>query len=197
MCLEWSMNRQPPPWLGCLALRAGIVFMCALFASADGSEAATRYELKILADHYQIYLQDDGTQIPEMGPWRTAKETWTRRLAVAPGLIAVDTASYRFVPVVVEGLDKEPSEGFGAWEHVVEASLDVKSGRLVVYGPTQDFGSAKRIALAAGSYRVRVSSRGLSTVPPNGLTGDDSYRVQLWRVAGMSDPAVLKQGPTP
>jgi hypothetical protein len=162
-----------------------------------GSGATTRYEFKILADHYQIYLQDDGTQIPEMGPWRTAKETWKRRLAVAPRLIAVDAASYRFVPVVVEVLDKEPSEDFGAWEHVAEASLDVRSGRLVVYGPTQDFRSAKRITLAAGSYRVRVSSRGLSTVPPNGLTGDDSYRVQLWRVAGMSDPAVLKQGPTP
>ncbi len=156
-----------------------------------------KYQLNILASHYQVYLQDDNTEIPEMGPWRTGKETWKRRLAVAPGLIAVDTASYRFVPVVVEVLDQEPNEDFDAWEHVVEGGVAVKSGRLVVYGPTQDFRGANRLPLPVGTYRVRVSSRGLKTVTSNGLAGDDSYRVQLWRVARMDGPTVRKQGPAP
>jgi hypothetical protein len=81
-----------------------------------------KYQLNILASHYQVYLQDDNTEIPEMGPWRTGEETWKRRLAVAPGLIAVDTASYRFVPVVVDVLGQEPNEDFDAWEHVVEGA---------------------------------------------------------------------------
>jgi len=180
-----------------MALWSGVVFPLALFVSADGSATTLRHELKILASHYQLYLQDDGTEIPDMGPWRTDNETWKRRLAVAPGLIAVDTASYRFVPVVVEVLDKEPGEDFDAWEHVVEAGLNVRSGRLVVYGPTQDFRGAVRLRIAAGTYGVRVSSRGLGTVPPNGLTGEDSYRVQLWSVARMGRPTVRKQGISP
>jgi hypothetical protein len=188
------MNGRRPSWLASITLSASIAVLWVLSASVDGAAATMRYELKVLAAYYQLYLQDDNTEIPEMGPWRTDKETFKRRLAVAPGLIAIDAASYRFVPVVVEVLDNDPPEDFDAWEHVVEAGLHVRSGRLVVYAPTLDFRRAKRIPLPPGPYRMRVSSRGLSTVPPNGLAGDDNYRVQLWRVPSMSGPTVRKQG---
>ena len=83
----------------------------------------------------------------------------------------VSARSYRFVPVVVDVLDKEPNEDFDAWQHVVEAGLDVRSGRLVVYGPAQDVVAPRGSALLPAPAGVRVSSWGLRTVPPNGLTG--------------------------
>ena len=115
-----------------------------------------------------------------------------RSLALAPGTIAVATLGAAEVPVAIEIHEDEPVGDAAAWDHVVEASIAVASGRLVVAGCTDYLPDAKRIAVAPASYRVRISYGGLDTVSEDGLEGEDRYRLQLWP-APESELRILKQ----
>jgi hypothetical protein len=156
----------------------------------------SRHEFELFADYFQFYLQDDDELVGDLSDAWT-QEAVERLLAVAPGVVGIGTARNMTVPVVVEVLGDEPAADFDAWEHVVEGGLELKSGRLVVAGCTDYFPGAARLPLAAGTYRVRMSCRGLTTISANGLAGDDSYRVQLWAVATLEPPALRKQAKSP
>lgn len=153
-----------------------------------------RRELELFADYFQFYLQDDDERFGDLSKAWT-DEAVERMLAVAPGVVGVGTARNMTVPIVVEVLDEEPAADFDQWEHVVEAGLEVQSGRLVVAGCTDYLPAAERLPVSVGIYRVRMSCCGLSTITENGLEGDDRYRVQLWQVARLEPPVVRKQGP--
>jgi hypothetical protein len=58
-------------------------------------------------------------------------------IATGSGAVGVGTARNYYVPVRVRMLDSEPEEDLGRWDHVAEASLEVPSGLLLVYGPTE------------------------------------------------------------
>jgi len=51
-----------------------------------------------------------------------------------------------------------PEDDSAHWDYVVEASLGLASGRLVIdgYPPAFDFKSAPPVPVAPGAYRVRV-----------------------------------------
>jgi hypothetical protein len=59
-----------------------------------------------------------------------------RRLAVTPDFLGVGTGVYGQVPVVVDIADTPPGADLGDWEHVVEASIRLPTGRLVIDGCT-------------------------------------------------------------
>jgi len=96
------------------------------------------------------------------------------------------------VPVVVEIADQAPDDDVAQWDQVNECSIDVPSGRLVVVGCTDYFPDAARIDLPPGSYRARIYYGSLGVLNPNGLEGDDHYRVVLWN-APPSSVRVLKE----
>lgn len=148
------------------------------------------FKLSLFADYFQFYIQDE----PADG---NLSEAWTpeatdRLLAIAPGTIGIGTVRNMDVPVEVEILETEPDADFSKWDHVVEASLDVGSGRIVIAGCTDYFPDAQRIEVAPGSYRVRVSYGALDQLSANGLEGDDHYRLQLWQAPAI-DVRVLKE----
>jgi hypothetical protein len=136
------------------------------------------FELSLFADYFQFYIQDEAATARLSRIWD--EEATARMLAIAPGTIGVGTARNMDVPVAVEIRDQEPGDDFPEWDHVVEASLDVASGQIVVAGCSDYFPNAMRIAVSPGSYRVRVSYGALDTLSEDGLSGDDQYRVQLW-----------------
>jgi hypothetical protein len=148
------------------------------------------FALTLFADYHQFYIQDEATDGNLSDSWDDAATA--RLLAIAPGAIGIGTVRNAEVPVAVEIHEREPDADFVAWDQVIEAALTVVSGPLVIAGCTDYLPDAKRIALAPGSYRVRVSYGGLDTVSDNGLDGDDRYRVQLWRASAI-DVRILKQ----
>jgi hypothetical protein len=95
-------------------------------------------------------------------------------------LVAVLTARSVEVPVSVEIHDGEPNLDLESPSRVVECSLDVRTGKLVVAGCTEYLPDAPRIGIPPGIYRVRVSYAGLETVEDE-FEGDDSYLVQFGR----------------
>ena len=147
-------------------------------------------ELTLFADYFQFYLQDESADGNLSNSW--TEEATARLLAVAPGVIGVGTVRNMDVPVAIEVLGKEPASDEALWDHVVQCSIEVPSGKLVVAGCTDYLPEAIRIAVQPGTYVARIAYGALGSVSNNGLNGDDRYRVQLW--IGASCPvAVIKQ----
>jgi hypothetical protein len=147
------------------------------------------FALSLLADH-QFYIQDEAADGDLSDSWDDAATA--RLLAIAPGTIGIGTVRNTEVPVTIEIHEQEPAADFAASDQIVEATLMVASGPLVVAGCPDYLPDAKRIALAPGVYRVRVSYGGLDTVSEDGLDGNDRYRVQVWP-GSASDVRIAKQ----
>lgn len=146
----------------------------------------------LFADYFQFYLQDETVDGNLADSW--TQEAVDRLLAVTPGTVGVGTVRNMEVPVVVELHDLEPSRDLDRWDHVVECSLNIPSGRIVIAGCTDFFPDAARIEVKPGSYRARVLYRGLDTLSEDGLDGNDQYVVVLWP-GPPCDVIVLKQWP--
>ncbi|RYD63544.1 MAG: hypothetical protein EOP84_33555 [Verrucomicrobiaceae bacterium] len=149
-----------------------------------------RHDLNLFADYHQFYLQDELAVGDLSDAW--TEEATDRLLATAPGVVGVGTIRDMEVPVTVEVLDHEPAQDSEHFDHVVECSLAVTSGRVVVAGCTDYFPEARRIDLPAGIYRLRVSYADLNSLSADAMDGNDSYRLQLW-LAPPIEVSVLKR----
>ncbi|MBR1230960.1 hypothetical protein [Bradyrhizobium sp. AUGA SZCCT0182] len=148
------------------------------------------FELVLFADYFQFYIQDEAAKGDLSQAWN--EEATDRLLALAPGTVGIGTVRNMDVPVTVDFLEHAPEDEFSEWDHVVEAGLDVTSGRIVIAGCTDYFPDAKRVEVPPGVYRVRVSYGALDTLSEDGLSGDDRYRLQLWPAASTA-VHILKQ----
>jgi hypothetical protein len=135
-----------------------------------------RHVFNLYADYNQFYLGDG-----DFAPVTDTADYWSdaaqaRKLAVSPpGMVAVSTARYDFVPVVVEVLAEPPPLDLTGWDHVVEASLELPSGRLAIDGCLDyDPGRSDYLEVAPGTYRLRILYAGQQTVD------EDWYQVVLW-----------------
>lgn len=153
-----------------------------------------RHEFTLFADYHQFHLRDEAAQGNLATAW--TDEASDRMLAVAPGVVGVGTARNMDVRVTVEVLDSAPLPDLAGLDQVVDCSLAADSGHIVVAGCTDHLPDAPRIAVAPGTYRVRVGYAGLDSLSCDGLEGDDSYHVQLWP-ATASGVVVLKRRPAP
>lgn len=149
-----------------------------------------RFEFNLFADYFQFYFQDEHAEGDLSESWN--REAVARMFALAPGAVGVGTVRNMDVPVEVEVHDGEPAEDFDSWDHVIECSLEVPSGKIVIAGSSDYFPDAARIAVDPGSYKARISYGALDALSDDELDGDDHYRVQLWRAPGI-EPRVLKQ----
>lgn len=149
------------------------------------------HQLTLFADYHQFYLQDEAASGDLSQAW--SPEAVEQMLAVADGVVGIGTLRNMDVGVTLEILAEPPSADTTGFDHVVEGSLDARSGTLVVAGCTDYFPDAARFALASGSYRVRLSISGAGTLSEDGIDGEDHYLVQLWP-APPGATVVLKQG---
>jgi hypothetical protein len=137
-----------------------------------------RRKLELFADYYQFYIQDEAVDGNLSDAW--TDEAVERLLAIAPGVVGVGTVRNMDVPVTIDVLDREPITEFDIFDHIVECSISIESGRIVVAGCTDYFPEAARIDVCPGAYRVRVNYAGLNSLSADGLDGNDRYHLQLW-----------------
>ena len=136
------------------------------------------YKFKLFADYFQFYLQDEQAEGIQGESW--TKEASDRMLALAPGAIGVGTARNMYVPVTLEVQDAMSTDDIDSWDQVLECSIEIPSGRLMIAGCTDYFPDAARVSLLPGSYRARIYYAHLDSLSEDGLDGNDEYRVVLW-----------------
>lgn len=138
------------------------------------------YEYNIQADYFQFVLQDERSTADWSTLWN--EKTVAEKIAVADDLVLIGTARNATVPVVVETNNAEPPlDSPDFWDQIVEVEVAFPSGRILLLGNTY-LADAPRIEVDPGIYRLRLFYGNLKSVSPDGLKGDDKYRVQIWPV---------------
>jgi hypothetical protein len=156
-----------------------------------------RHSFNIDADHYQFYLEDPAAQPAYDQLWWP--QSLDDRVAVQPGIIAVSTARYgTAIPLIIEVSDTAPAgEWFEAWDHVVECSIAVTSGRLQLSNPNSYGTGVPTFSLARGIYQARIYYANQDSIRGgDDLDGDDHYHIVMWP-GGPTAPHVLKRMPPP
>jgi hypothetical protein len=158
-------------------------------------------DLIVRADYGQIYIEtsaneDDGW--PDDDPYTGALDDALdsgRFVGVRLGLIDLMTpGQWNWnTPVRIEIWSGEPSEDLHAWDHEVDADLDVPDGWISF--AASGGGTPQRTDIPPGTYRVRISGRGFTALGRAGAEGDDSYRLRLWLTDHAADPQLRKRWP--
>lgn len=132
--------------------------------------------LTLFADYRQIYICCEAAGPNAATMW--SDDDIRDGISSAPGLLAIETA--RAMDVAVDVALHETAPALRDADHCVEDDLTVASDRIVIAGCSDYFPDAARLSVMPGTWRVRVSVTGLSTISADGLDGDDHYRLDLW-----------------
>ncbi|WP_244306283.1 hypothetical protein, partial [Streptomyces virginiae] len=166
--------------------------------SSDDAPVATTLEL--FADYFQIHILDEDSDADFSDVW--TEQTVSDGLGVTEGGLAIGTDVNFTVAVAVHLLTFQPDDDSDDFDHVVEASLNLTSGRLVVLGCTDDIDAAARFDMPTGWTRIRASRRGLATAAFPDLDCEDEpedteeIRLQAWP-APHSEPHITKRWARP
>jgi hypothetical protein len=132
-------------------------------------------ELEFAYDHGHLYVGDAGRH------WSEAEVD-----------VRMPRSAGFFVPLRVEGWGGRPPLDLEGWEHVVEFSLPITSGRLALASGGVD---EVTVGIAPGAYRARWSGRNLTEAATS--TGNerapDSYRLQVWPGPASAPAAEIKR----
>ena len=82
------------------------------------------------------------------------------------------------MPFTLEIHDGDPGFQMAEWDHIVEASIRIPSGRVEVHECTG--GSHANLSVEFGTYRIRAHYKSLDSIAEDQLDGKDSYMVSLW-----------------
>jgi hypothetical protein len=166
----------------------------------------------VYAGNHQFYLEDADARAAyaAMDYQVAAQDLWkpgdsANMLSVIPGKVAVGTGSYDNVRVTIDLFDQKPAEDLTDWDHVTEATLELSSGQLEIYGcPDPDV--VGTIQVPSAVYRLRIhygnleaselggaaSNEGTEEEPGEEEVAPDHYRIVLWPEA-FSPPRILKR----
>ena len=100
------------------------------------------YSVKVFADYHQFYVWDAGAQ--PAAPEDYSAEDVERRVKVAPHVIVVQPVRNMEVPVELEVHASDPGFDEAQWDHIVECSLDLPSGKLQGNRPGLDVAQGHR-----------------------------------------------------
>jgi hypothetical protein len=140
------------------------------------SAAIHRVEATLFADYFQFYLWDK--ELTPDAPTDLTDVDLSNRLKAAGNVVVICPIRNMTVPVTVVVFEHPIRYDSDPWDHIVECSLELPSGKLEVHECTG--GSVATMELAPGIYRVCAYYGGLGTVSQNGLEGQDRYLIALW-----------------
>jgi len=145
----------------------------------------------IQTDHYQFFLEDSLAAVETPDLWDA--DALRAMVGVADGLIAVGTVRYGGeTHVVVEVRTDSPPLDRDVWDQIVQCSIGVTSGTLLLSSVEGIPRSGPRIQVLPGDYQVLVLFGNLSSVTDdNARSGEDIYHLILWPGL-LQDVVILK-----
>lgn len=149
------------------------------------------YDFIIFADYHQIILEDSKASNQLHVEW--TEDDVKTRLIVDDNRIIISTARDMEVPFRVEVSNQKPDIKASEWDHVVLCSINVPSGILNISGPTDYIEDANKISLSPGIYGAAVCFKGLKTISDDGLSGNDTYTLKLWKEQNPISKRVVKK----
>lgn len=141
-------------------------------------------KLRLFADYFQLHVMDENAEDDLGDAW--TDEAVSDGLAVTEQTLGIGTEVNMYVDVTVETLDLPPAQVFDGFDHVVEASIEVPSGRIAILGCTDYLPDAARFEAPKGFVRVRASRTNLANVRQPGEEGSDApdaveqVLLQIW-----------------
>lgn len=139
-----------------------------------------KYNLNVFADYFQFLVQDEHASgdISELWTEQAVKDL----IVVKNDVIGIGTVRNMTVPFTVEIIEN-CSNAYSSekWDQIVECSIDISSGKIVVIGGTDYFPDAPRIKVTPDKYRARIFYGNLDSISDDGLDGNDKYKIVLWR----------------
>lgn len=150
-----------------------------------------KHDLRIFADYFQINVEDSSIIGQHEAEWND--EEMQERLVITEESLLISTARNMTVPFTLEYYDSKPNVILPTCDHVVECSISSSSGKLFVSGPTDFEDDVFKIELPAGLYGALACYKGLGTISADGLKGNDSYHLYLWKEDHHLPKKVLKQ----
>jgi hypothetical protein len=147
-----------------------------------------RREVELDVQYGQFYLWDPDMPFEPPEDWTSADVHWG--LKATPHLLAVAPIRDGPIPVTVELHERTPTHDLAEWDHAVEGSLEIVSGRLEL----RECLGVRRWSFKArpGWYRARALFGNLASVFVDDEPEEDRYLVAIWP-APPSGVSVLKQ----
>jgi hypothetical protein len=137
-----------------------------------------KHKLKFFTEYYQFYILDKDSKASTDSENFWTPQASADKMAVEEGLLGITVGKYAEIDIEVNVLESQNNErNFDEFEHIVEASIDVTSGILLVQNCT-NFDTVLELNLAPQTYAVRCYSAKLSSI--NGDVGEDYYVIEIW-----------------
>jgi len=149
------------------------------FGAREVKMELIRKSYRIFADYFHFYIQDESAVGDLANSWN--KEATANSLAIADGIIGIGTVRNMEVPVEIVINEKEPIDNIDEYDKINECSIEIKSEKIVIAGCTDYFPEAERIKMDNGIYTVRIYYKNLDSLSEDGLDGDDTYKVVMWK----------------
>lgn len=147
---------------------------------------------EILVDHFQFFLEDCKSRADTSQLWD--EEASIRRVDVRDDIIAIGTENFEETVIAVIEIQRgEPVDSLKGWTHVVECSISIHSGCIMLTAPELDITTVPRIAIPPGLYRSRIFFGSTSTAQfEHDKNHKNMFRIVLWKGERV-EPVILKQ----
>lgn len=150
-----------------------------------------KHQLDFYSDYGQFYIYDKDAPGDTSSDNFWSDDAFNEMLAVEDGVLGVSIKNDEgIVKCELEFLEsKSEIIDFSEYDHVVEASIIIKSGILQILNCPDWYVELEK-DVEIGEYRVRVFSNNLKTVYDE--NPEDFYKIEIWK-APYSHRVVLKQ----
>jgi hypothetical protein len=162
-------------------------------------------DLRLFADYHHIIVQDEDSETDISGGishQAIADGLFTTEDEDDDDIVGIGTTVNMTVAVNVRLLDDEPDDDSAGFDHVVEASLHVPSGRIAVLGSTDELRGAAHFPVPSDRVRIRASRWNLAAAYRADIDSDKSpetteqIRLQIWP-APQAPSRVIKRTDVP
>lgn len=139
---------------------------------------ATVHKFTLFADYFQFHLLDEASKDDFSTIW--TEDALKRMLAAGQTALCAGTLRNVDIEAEISVLESEVTIDPSGYDHIVEASFAIPTGKLVVMGCTDYMPDAPRIDLRAGNYQVLYAVSGVDTIVTEWEPAQDKYALYLW-----------------